>query len=152
MKPLELTVYRHTPNIDEDRNIIGDLFIGDKYFCRTLEDEIRPDGVKVKHETAIPAGRYKVNVTYSTRFKRQMPILLYVPMFEGIRIHGGNTSKNTSGCILVAYNTDFTKIWGTAENELTRILSKAEDEGKQIFINIKNTFLSYDRDLKKETI
>ena len=78
---------------------IGQLFINERFICNTLEDGIRE--FKVAGETAIPYGRYKVEVTYSPKFKRMLPLLLDVPNFKGIRIHSGNTTKDTSGCILV---------------------------------------------------
>jgi hypothetical protein len=67
--------------------------------CFTLEDVVRP--VKIKHETAIPEGTYKVDITWSNRFQKPMPLVFDVPGFTGIRIHTGNTKANTSGCILV---------------------------------------------------
>ena len=142
---MELNLYRHTYNTRSDRNIIGDLFIDGEFFCYTLEDERRADGVKVYGETAIPTGTYNVKVTKSNRFKRLMPLLLDVPLFKGIRIHGGNTSKDTLGCILVAFNTDYKKIWGTAEKYLTKELKEAD----YITITIEDRCLSYDKVNKK---
>jgi hypothetical protein len=142
---MEINIYRHTYNTRGDRNIIGDLFINGEFFCYTLEDERRADGVKVYGETAIPTGTYNVKVTKSNRFKRLMPLLIDVPMFKGIRIHGGNTSKDTLGCILVAFNTDYKKIWGTAEKFLTKELKDAE----YITITIEDRCLTYDRELKQ---
>ena len=142
---MELNLYRHTYNTRGDRNIIGDLFIDGEFFCYTLEDERRADGVKVYGETAIPTGTYNIKVTKSNRFKRLMPLLLDVPLFKGIRIHGGNTSKDTLGCILVAFNTDYKKIWGTAEKYLTKELKEAD----YITITIEDRCLSYDKVNKK---
>ena len=61
----------------------------------TLEDVIRPIGIKVPGQTCIQPGIYAVQLTMSQRFSRVLPLLLNVPMFEGIRIHPGNTSADT---------------------------------------------------------
>lgn len=77
----------------------GKLYINDIYFCDTLEDQERD--IKIKNQTAIPCGLYKIILNMSQRFKREMPLLLNVPNFSGIRIHSGNTKEDTEGCILV---------------------------------------------------
>ena len=91
---LELIRYKFTTGYT-----VGKLFINDEYFCETLEDTFRIK--KVKHETCIPPGTYEIEVSYSPTFKRELPLLKDVPDFLGIRIHRGNTNKDTSGCILV---------------------------------------------------
>jgi hypothetical protein len=75
-------------------------------FCYTLEDVVRPPGVKVQNETAIPAGIYTLAIDWSNRFQRYMPHVLNVPMFDGIRIHSGNRDVNTEGCPLVGLRGD----------------------------------------------
>ena len=137
---MDLTIYRHTYN---DNNTIGHLHDSvDGYFCNTLEDKKRADNVKVYGETCIPAGIYDYEVTWSPKFKRQMILIKRVPMFKGIRIHGGNTEKDSLGCPLVAFNTDGNKIWCTAEKKLTAKAIKHGGKGK---IHIKDAFLSYDK-------
>lgn len=82
-----------------DISTIGELLIDGVFECFTLEDAERK--VKIKAETAIPKGSYKVIINESNRFKRLLPLLLNVPDFEGVRIHSGNSNHDTEGCILV---------------------------------------------------
>ena len=84
-----------------DSRTLGTMTFDDGYVCQTLEDPVRPDGVKLIGDTAIPSGTYRVTITRSQRFQRMLPILHSVPMFEGIRIHPGNNKADTTGCILV---------------------------------------------------
>jgi hypothetical protein len=89
----------------------GVLFINGSPFCDTLElfnpkfttttsvNVIAEE--KKKHKICIPYGIYNVIISYSTRFKKKLPLLCGVPGFSGIRIHQGNSSKDSSGCILV---------------------------------------------------
>lgn len=80
---------------------ISKLYVNGVYECYVLEDKVREPGVKVLHETAIPEGTYKVIIDFSNRFQKELPHILDVPMFGGIRIHSGNTDKDTEGCLLV---------------------------------------------------
>lgn len=92
---MELLLVRE-PSSDEAT--LGVLFVDGAFECFTLEDVVRP--VKVKGATAIPAGRYRVRVTFSPRFRRLLPLVEDVPGFEGIRFHAGNSAADTEGCIL----------------------------------------------------
>lgn len=83
---------------------IGDLTVNGAFFCNTIEDVVRPDGVKIYGETAIPYGTYKVVMRYSPKYQKVLPLLLDVPNFTGIRIHSGNTQLDSLGCIIVGEN------------------------------------------------
>ena len=143
---IHLDIYRHTYNTDGDKSVIGDMLHDDTFLCYTLEDQKRAEGVKVYGETCIDAGLYEIEVTMSGRFKRDMILIKKVPRFSGIRIHGGNRAKDTLGCPLVAYNTDYKKIWGTAEKKITQMVKDAGGKGT---IEIHDAFLSYNKMLHK---
>lgn len=118
---------------------IGKLYIDGEYFCDTLEDKNRGltddmtvseiSKIKIKKETAIPTGTYKVTITYSNRFKKNMPLINDVKGFEGIRIHSGNTDKDTEGCILVGFNKVKGNVINSRDtyNKLFSILSKSNN-------------------------
>lgn len=99
---------------------ISRLYVNGELFCNALEDEdrgLRQDmdlaavkAKKIAGETAIPSGTYKVTYTYSPRFKKMLPLLNEVPGFDGVRIHSGNTAKDTEGCILVGQNLEKGKV------------------------------------------
>lgn len=100
---------------------IGELFRVDyntqktERICYTLEDASSDH--KVYGQTCIPTGTYKVKNTYSNRFGKILPLIMDVPGYEGIRIHGGNSAKDTLGCILVGkfFDTRVERIWSCAE-------------------------------------
>lgn len=116
---------------------LGELFVNGSHFCYTLEDPVRLPGVKIKDQTAIPAGVYRVDVNNSPRFGRQMPQLMNVPNFDGVRVHGGNGPENTSGCLLVAYQLAAgDKIYKTAEADFTKICQNIIDTGDRVYIAI----------------
>ena len=127
---------------------IGKLYINDQCFCDTLEDtdrgltqsmtEQQIKSKKVYGETAIPTGTYKVIISYSNKFKKQMPLLLNVPGFAGIRIHSGNTEKDSLGCILVGKNKAVGKVLESRDtySKLFSILQEA-DKKETIKITIK---------------
>ena len=107
---------------------IGKLYIDGVYECYTLEDVVR-NGSKVIGKTAIPTGEYKVIIDASTRFKQDMPHILDVPNFTGVRIHSGKTSAHTEGCILVGTTwsgKDFIGNSRVAFNKLFEKLKKAK--------------------------
>ena len=122
---------------------IGELLVNDKHLCDTLEDRVRPEGEKVYGKTAIPEGTYEVKLTHSPRFKKTLPEILNVPNFSGIRIHTGNSSKDTEGCILVGTWDGEKEDWvgnsRIAFDELMTLLEEAEDKKESITITINNS-------------
>ena len=123
---------------------IGRLYIDGKYYCDVLEDTVRDldrDGrfangeSKIYGKTAIPYGKYEVEVTYSPRFKRELPLIKNVPHFSGIRIHRGNTEDDTSGCLIVGENKEVGKVLNSTpyEIELTKMLKGQKNVTIEIF-------------------
>lgn len=94
----------------------GKLYINGAYFCDTLENPDRglystmsSDTIaklKIKGETCIPYGEYRVFITTSPKFKKLMPLIHPVNCFECVRIHPGTTVKETEGCVLVGKNQE----------------------------------------------
>ena len=118
-----------------EHSTVGELTVNGKFECFTLEDKVR--AVKIHGKTAIPAGIYEVVITFSDRFKKQLPLFLNVPNFAGIRIHSGNTAADTEACILVGTSkgTDFVGSSRVAFNALFPKLEKALKKEK-IFIEV----------------
>lgn len=133
-----------TRNWKKAEYTIGRFYINDKFFCNSLEDKVREMGKdgngKIKGITAIPAGRYRVTVTWSPKYKRMMPLLNDVPHFDGIRIHSGNTAKDTDGCILLGNNTKTGMVLQSREtcNAFYKILDAALAKGEECWITIKD--------------
>lgn len=119
---------------------IGELSVDGRFECFTLEDVIRATGIKVPGQTCIPAGHYEIQLTMSQRFSRVLPLLVNVPMFEGIRIHPGNTDADTEGCILVGWGNGADQIM-QSRDAFASLFSKlrgAEARGESITIEVRN--------------
>lgn len=126
---------------------IGKLYIDDVYFCDTIEDTVRDlnkngkfdNGEKKVHsKTAIPYGTYEIKWTYSPRFKKYTPQLMNVTSFEGIRVHAGNTSADTEGCLILGENKQVGKVLNSRAtiNKFYPIIKEACYNGK-VTIEIK---------------
>ena len=131
----------------KEKYTIGKMYINGTYFCDTLEDTDRGltqemnldiiDKIKVYGKTAIPTGRYRVELTKSKKFGRVLPLLYNVKGFEGIRIHRGNTDEDTLGCILVGQNKAVGKVINSAmaeQNLMDRI--KEVEKNELIYITV----------------
>ena len=123
---------------------IGKMYIDGVYFCDTVEDtdrgltsEMTYEEIarrKVYGKTAIPTGRYDVAISYSPKFKKNLPLLLSVKGYSGIRIHNGKDANSSLGCIIVGEN----KIKGGVINSrqtMERLMYRLRNE-KNIVIEI----------------
>ncbi len=119
---------------------IGSLYIDGIFFCYVIEDKDRGLSQKMSlteialrkiwGKTAIPYGTYKVIISRSTRFKRDLPEILSVKGFEGVRVHRGNTAEDSSGCLIVGNSVGKNSVFNStvAEEALLRKLRTAQGE------------------------
>lgn len=138
---MELILTRVCKNKDYTE---GRIEIDGTPFCDTLEPTWRDvgwghRGGKVEGRTAIPEGRYPVVITRSPRFGEWLPLLLHVPLFEGIRIHAGNSVHDTAGCILVGCRRKpglllDSRLW---VYRLKRKIVEAKARGEGVWIVVK---------------
>lgn len=128
---------------------IGRLYVEGAYLCDTLEDTVRPRGVKVYARTAIPAGEYRVRMDVRSprfggrpRYRKyggRLPRLEGVPGFKGILIHPGSNAENTAGCILVGENKQVGRLTNSLYtfDKLWHILESARLRGEEITVSVK---------------
>lgn len=126
-----------------DESIIGCLYVyNDKdktssiFKCFTLEDVERDS--KVWGKTSIPKGRYKVTLTYSSKFGRNLFMLENVKNFSRIYFHEGNWAKDTEGCILLGLirNNNFLEQSKIAVTIFESLLKKVYEK-EQIWVTIE---------------
>ena len=121
---------------DEDRGLMQ----------RWTEEQIR--SVKVKSETAIPVGTYRVSKTWSPKYERLMYLVHVVPGFAGIRSHSGNDDDDTAGCLLPGLTRDPAKMMVFRSREavlrLEAVLDQAEADGSEIWIAIIRDGVAWD--------
>ena len=136
---MKLILTRHARRADYTIGRLEDE--NGKKICDTLEPTWRNykgGELKIPKKSAIPEGSYRVVVTKSRRFQKYLPLLVGIPGFEGVRIHSGNTSRDTEGCILVGHNLQVGKVlWSRIT--LEKLMKLIENE-KEIFLIIKNTW------------
>jgi hypothetical protein len=129
---------------------IGRLFVDGLYLCDTIEDKVRdlnqdgdlddPGEGKVYGHTAIPYGKYEVELTMSQKFTRLVPLVKDVKHFTGIRIHRGNTADDSAGCILPGENKEKGKVLNSTHYEMVIVerMLKAMVAGERITLEILN--------------
>ena len=107
------------------KTVISEFLIPEvdfKVYC--LEDVPRAEGVKIYGETAIPAGSYMMRVTWSPKYKRNLPLIYNSPdmsinmhgkRWTGVRIHKGNWMQDTDACILPGMNKGNDAVWSSGK-------------------------------------
>jgi hypothetical protein len=116
---------------------LGELFLDGSFECYTCEDIVRPINQKIPGQTAIPTGSYRVVVDWSNRFQKNMLHILDVPGFEGVRIHAGNSARDTDGCVLVGQTVDTVNASiGASRIAYEQLFRKLYDE-KDLMIEIR---------------
>jgi hypothetical protein len=124
-----------------EESTVGELSVSDERLAYVLEDRYRGDDptAKVQGRTAIPCGRYEIVIAHSPRFRRDLPLLLNVPGFSGIRIHPGNDADDTDGCLLPGLDRWPDKVTRSREAyELVFLrIQSARAKGELVFINIE---------------
>lgn len=96
--------YFGKPEGDKEGFTKGSMLAEGTRMAYSVEDEDRHlelGGEKVYGKTAIPRGRYRIVVDFSHRFQKNLPHILDVPGYEGVRVHGGNRAEQSLGCILI---------------------------------------------------
>lgn len=128
--------------------INGERFGDGKKWCSVLEDTDRGladwqslneiKAHKIKGETAIPEGVYDVIITYSQKFRRKLPLLKNVKGYEGVRIHSGNTSRHTEGCLLPGVNDQVGRVNNSRYwfEKLYALIEAAEKRGERVIVEV----------------
>ncbi len=113
-------------------SVLGVLTENGKKICDTLENK----------QHLIPELIYRIQVTRSPKFKRLLPELCQVPNRTGIRIHAGNTAKDSTGCVLVGIRKGNTLCNSRkTETELTAMLNQIQKEHEEIRMDICSAHL-----------
>lgn len=129
-----------------DLSSVGELYLNGSFYCYTLEDidrDLRADMPlvairtrKIFAQTAIPTGNYEVILNWSDRFQKQMPLLLRVPGWEGVRIHSGNFPHQTEGCILLG-KTKLDNMVGVSNATFAAFMTEIRRAAKREKIHIE---------------
>lgn len=147
----------------KEKYTIGKLYIDGKYVCDTIEDKDRGltqnmsvsyiKSHKVYGETAIPIGRYKVDMNtvspkysnpnkykWAKKYGAKLPRLVDVPGFSGVLLHTGTTASDSCGCLIVGKNKAVGKVLDSVKtfyDLMDNYLVPARDRKEEIWITIE---------------
>lgn len=121
---------------------LGALYGIAKRLAYSCEDAVRGDGDaktvekwKIPGKSAIPYGRYRLIISFSQRFQKHLPMLLDVPGFSGVRMHGGNTSADTEGCILLGLSIRQNGV-GNCKPAVDMIIKLIQDSATEVWLTV----------------
>ena len=137
---------RHAPFGD---GLPGDLSLDDRPVCVTLENA----------ELAIPAGRYRIDLTVSGRAQQGtlwcpaqethpddkdewvLPLLLDVPGRDAIRIHAANLFSQLEGCIAPGRTRNGEGITRSrsALIQIMSVIEAAQRDGEDVWIEVRDS-------------
>ena len=123
----------------------GVLYLSGLKICYTCEDEDRrleikgAKTAKVYGKTAIARGIYTLMVSFSNRFQKELPEVLGVEGFSGIRMHGGNKAEHSLGCILLGNKPTATGVseCAPAVNLIIGMIKSAMTKNEPVTLEIK---------------
>ena len=121
------------------------LCVETDFICDVLEDQVREvvgttvASWKIHGRTAIPAGLYRLSLEMSGRFGPDTLTVNDVDGFEYIRIHGGNTSANTEGCLLPGTRNSANTVAHSQDalRDLRAIVVPAIKAGEEVWLEIR---------------
>ena len=144
-------------DVIEENITFGELYNPkDEHFCFTLEDAIRPYGIKVYGETCIPETgfdfSYYLRIRNSPKYGKVVAIFTdfdgndtYTLNNGGISFtqilgHGGNKTYDTKGCPLVNKNRDSkaNNAWGSMKDEFVEEVEKYLNKGFDTRLRVHN--------------
>ena len=88
----------------------------------------------------IPAGEYRVEMTWSPKFKKLLPQILDVPERDGIRIHMGTQPEHSTGCVLVNHMTMMVLKGLITATEKRNSFNQNPEDNEEVFIKITDDF------------
>lgn len=121
-----------------------------QYFGNTLEDTVRPSNIKVYGETGLPGDvecsvylydspKFGKTIIFATEDDK-ITIIAGILTWVYCLAHGGQSHKDTNGCVIVAENIiNMDIIQGSLKDELRKVVEEKIKEGYTIkakFVNL----------------
>ncbi|MGI4742609.1 MAG: DUF5675 family protein [Janthinobacterium lividum] len=119
---------------------LGTLTVGGAPLCQVLEGPVRtPQHPRLARSPGVPLGTYTVVLTYSTRLRQPVPLLLHVRGHEDVRIRAGACVPGSPDLLVGTYAPHHPH--GLANGpivyaRLLAFLQAAREAGQPVFLTI----------------